>query len=79
MYQILEVQSNLQKKSDFFLVKAGTYKVTYPQNSGYNINRMYEKDTDCKNDIATLYRRKESENPDMFRYFFREANTIIGG
>ena len=77
MYQIFEVQSKIQKKSDFFLVKAGTYKVTYPQNSECNTNHKYEKDTDYKSDIAILYRRKESENPDMFQYLFREVNIVI--
>ena len=57
--------------------KIGTYKVTYLQNSGYSTNHKYEKDTNCKSDIAILYRRKESENLDMFRCFFREVNTII--
>ena len=76
MYQILEEQLKIQQKSDFFPLKADTYKVAYPRNSGYNTNHKYEKDIDCKNDIAILYRRKESENPGMFRYFFREVNII---
>ena len=77
MYQILEAWSNLRKKSDFFLVKVGIYKVTYPQNSGYNTNHKYGKDIDCKNDIAIQYQRKESENPGMFRYFFLIWNIVI--
>ena len=77
MYQIPEEQSKIQQKSDFFPVKAGTYKVAYPQNSGYSTNHKYEKGIDCKNDIAILYRRKESENPDMFQYLFREVNIVI--
>ena len=77
MYQIPEVQSNIHQKSDFFLVKAGTYTVAYPQNFEYNTNRTYEKDIGCKNDIAILYRRIEPENLDMFQYFSREVNIII--
>ena len=77
MYQIPEGQPKIQQESDFFLVKADTYKVAYPQNSGYNISRKYEKDINYKNDIAALYRRKESENLDMFQYFSREVNIII--
>ena len=77
MYQILEVQSKIQKRADFFPVKADTYKVAYPQNSGYNTNHKYEIDIDCKNDIAIPYQRKESENPDMFQYHFREVNIVI--
>ena len=77
MYQIPEVQSKILQKSDFFLVKAGTYKVAYPQNSGYNTNHKYEKDISCKSDIAILYQRKESENLDMFQYLFREVNIVI--
>ena len=65
-----------QKKSDFFLVKVRTYTVAYPRNSEYNTNHKYEKDIDYKNDIAILYRRKESENPDMFQYLFREVNRV---
>ena len=77
MYQILEVWSKIRLKSDFFPVKAGTYKVAYPQNSGYSTNHKYEKGIDCKNDIAILYRRKESENPGTFQYPFREVNIVI--
>ena len=76
MYQIPEVYPKIQQKSDFFLVEADTYKVTYPQNSGYNTSRKYAKDIDCKSDIAILYQRKESENPGMFRYFFQEVNIV---
>ena len=65
------------KKSDSFPVKVRTYKVAYPQNSGYNTSRTYGKDIDCKNDIAILYRRKESENPGTFQYPFREVNIVI--
>ena len=64
-------------KSDFFLVIVRTYTVAYPQNSGYNTNRKYEKDIGYKSDIAILYRKKESENPGTFRYFFRVRNTVI--
>ena len=64
-------------KSDFFLVKVGTYKVTYPQNSEYNTNHKYEKGIDYKSDIAIPYQRKESENLGMFRYFFQVRNTVI--
>ena len=67
---------NFQKRSDFFLVKAGTYIVTYPQNSGYNTNRKYEKDIDYKSDIAVPYQRKESENLGMFRYLFQVKNKV---
>ena len=77
MYQILEVQSNFQLKSDFFLVKAGTYTVAYPRNSGYNTNHKYEKDIDYKSDIAIMYQRKESENLGMYRYLFRVRNIVI--
>ncbi len=77
MYQIPEVQSKIHQKSDFFPVKAGTYIVAYLQNSGYNTNHKYEKDTGCKSDIAIQYQRKESENPGMFRYSFREVNIVI--
>ena len=77
MYQILEEQPKNRLKSDFSPVKAGTYTVAYPQNSGYNTNHKYGKDIDCKNDIATLYRRIESENLDMFQYFSREVNIVI--
>ena len=76
MYQIPEVQSNFHQKSDFFLVKVRTYKVAYPRNFGYNINHKYEKDTDCKSDIAVQYRRKEFENPGMFQDFFQEVNIV---
>ena len=76
MYQILEEQSKIQQKSDFFPLKARTYKVAYLRNSGYNTNHRCEKDTDCKSDIAILYQRIESENPDMFLDFFQEANII---
>lgn len=78
MYQILEVWSKIQKKSDFSLVEARTYKVAYPQNSGCNTNRKYEKDIGYKSDIVVLYRKKESENPDMYRYLFRGVNIVIG-
>ena len=78
MYQILEVWSKIQKKSDFSLVEARTYKVAYPQNSGYNTNHMCEKDTDYNYDIAILYQRIESENPGMFRYLFQVKNKVIG-
>ena len=66
------------QKSDFFLVKVHTYTVAYPQNSGYNTNHMCEKDTGYNYDIAIQYQRKESENPGMFRYLFREVNIITG-
>ena len=79
MYQIPEVQSNFHQKSDFFLVKADTYKVAYPQNFGYNINHKYEKDTDYKSDIAVQYRRIEFENLGMFQDFFREVNIVTDG
>ena len=77
MYQTLEEQSKIQQKSDFFPVEAGTYTVAYPQNSGYNTNHKYEKGIDCKSDIAIQYQRKESENLDMFRYFFLVRNIVI--
>ena len=76
MYQILEVQPKIHQKSDFFPVKAGTYTVAYPQNSGYNTSHKYVKDTGYKNDIAILYQRKESENPGTFRYFFQVKNIV---
>ena len=76
MYQILEAQPKIQQKSDFFPVKAGTYKVAYPRNFGYNINHKYEKDTGCKSDIAILCQRIEFGNLGMFRDFFREVNII---
>ena len=77
MYQILEVWSKIRLKSDFFPVKVGTYTVAYPRNSGYSTNHKYEKGIDCKNDIAILYRRIESENLGMFQYSFLVGNTII--
>ena len=77
MYQIPEVQSKIQQKSVFFLVRVRTYKATYPRNFGYNTNHKYEKDTYCKSDIAAQYQRKEFENPGMFRDFFREVNIVI--
>ena len=77
MYQILEAWSKIQKKSGFSLVKAGTYTVAYPQNSECNTNHKYGKDIDYKSDIATLYRRKESENLGMFQYFFQVRNIVI--
>ena len=76
MYQIPEVQSNIHQKSDFFLVKVGTYTVAYPQNSGYNTNHKYEKDTCYKSGIAVQYQRIEFENLGMFRYFFQEVNIV---
>ena len=76
MYQTLEVQSKIQQKSDFFLVKVRIYTVAYPRNSGYNTNRKYEKDTGCKNDIAIRYQRIEFENLGMFQDSFREVNII---
>ena len=78
MYQIPEVWSKIQQKSDFFLVKAGTYTVAYPQNSGYNTNRKYVKDTDYKNDIAILYRRIGFGNLCMYQCLFQEVNIVIG-
>ena len=63
-------------KSDFFLVKADIYIVAYPQNSGYNTNHKYEKGIDYKSDIAIPYQRKESENPDMYRYLFQVKNKV---
>ena len=77
MYQIPGVQPKIRQKSDFFLVKARTYTVAYPQNSGYNTNHMYGKDIDYNYDIAVQYQRKESENLGMFRYLFREVNIVI--
>jgi hypothetical protein len=68
----------IQKKSDFFLAKVHTYTVAYPQNSGYNTNHMYEKDIGCNYDIAVQYRRKEPENPGMFRYLFQVKNKVTG-
>ena len=65
------------KKSDSFPVKVRTYKVAYPQNSGYNTNRKYVKDTDYKNDIAIQYRKIESENLCTFQCLFREGNIVI--
>ena len=76
MYQIPEVQSKIQQKSDFFPVRVRTYTVAYPRNSGYNTNHTYEKDTDYKNDIAILYRRIEFGNLGMFQDLFREVNII---
>ena len=76
MYQIPEVQSKIQQKSDFFPVKVRIYTVAYPQNFVCNTNRKYEKDIDYKSDIAILCQRIESENLGMFRDFFREVNTV---
>ena len=78
MYQILEEWLMNRKKSDFFLVKVRTYKVAYPRNSGYNTNRKYVRDIDCKNDIAIQYRRIKSENLCTFQCPFQEVNIIIG-
>ena len=78
MYQIPEVWSMNRKKSDFFPVKVRTYTVAYPRNSGCNTNRKYEKDIDCKSDIAVLYRRIESENLCRFRYLFQEVSRVTG-
>ena len=77
MYQIPEVQSKIQQKSDFFLVKARTYTVAYPQNSGYNTNHKYEKDIDCKSDIAIQCQRIRFENLCMYPYLFLIMNIVI--
>ena len=79
MYQTLEEQSKIRQKLDFFPLKADTYKVAYLRNSEYNTNHRCEKDIDYKSDIAIQYQRKESGNPGMFRYFFREVNIITDG
>ncbi len=76
MYQIPEVQSKIQQESDSFLVKVRIYTVAYLRNFEYNTNHKYEKDTDCKSDIAVQYRRKEFENPGMFQDFFQEVNIV---
>ncbi len=79
MCQIRGVQPNLQMKSGFLLVEADTYKVTYPQNSGYSIDHKYETDIGYNYDIAILYQRIKSENLGMLRYSFLEVNIVIDG
>ena len=79
MYRIPEVYLMNRKKLDFFPVKVRTYIVAYPRNSGYNTTHKYEKGIDCKNGIAIPYRRIESENLGMFRYFFPVWNIVIDG
>ena len=76
MCQILEVWITHCWKLNFFLVRVGIYKVIYPRNFGYNINRKYEKDIGYNYDIAILYQKIKSENLGKYRYLFREVNIV---